>query len=378
MTYALRPSAAWIWGADNGCRGYPLMVSQRPEIEGTVDDTIRKEGTAAHWVSHAIGKGYVVPEGYVTPEGVVVDDDMLDGVAQYLNVLRSWGAPVHQEMSLAAGWIHALCGGTPDAWSWFPDQGLVRVADFKYGFRFVDAFENLQGAIYIIAVCEWLAARGMMVLDGHTEQYLRFEFTVVQPRSFGAQPVRTWSGTLAEMRGIWNKLRAAADEAAAPNPPLRTGPHCWECSGRLSCPAFQKASMASFEFSGQPVPHDLSIDQLSNLLRMLRKAQGDIGSLVDGVEAQLMHAISQGKPAPHWELSSPGGRRYYKEGKEPELIALGDLYGVNLRKPQRAVPISVAEGLLDPKVLEQFYEKRPYKRKLVPFDSKSLRKLGME
>ena len=98
----------------------------------------------------------------------------------------------------------------------------------------------------------------------------------------------------------------------------------------------------------------------------------------DGVEAQLMHAIDQGKPAPHWQLSSPGGRRYYKEGAEAQLIALGDLYGVNLRKPPRAVPISVAEGMLDPAVLEQFYEKRPYKRKLVPFDSKALRKLGME
>jgi len=378
MNYAIRPSSAWIWGADSGCRGYPLMVQQRPEISGTVDDTIRKEGTAAHWVSHAIGQGYSVPEGYMTPEGVEVDEEMLDGVALYLGVLRSWGGTVYQETPLPAGWIHSLCGGTPDAWGWFPDQGLVRVTDFKYGYRFVDEFECLQGAIYISAVCEYLASKGLMQLDGHTEQFLRFEFTIVQPRCYGVKPVRTWTGTLASLRGIWNKLRAAADEVASPNPPLRTGPHCWECSARLSCPAFTKASMASIEFSAQAVPHDLTIEQMSNMLRMLRKAKGDIDSLCDGVEAQLMHAIDTGRTVPHWELSSPGGRRHYKEGVEDQVIALGDLYGVNLRKPPRAVSISQAESLIDPQVLERFYEKRAYKRKLVPFDSKKLRKLGME
>lgn len=378
MGYAIRPSSAWIWGADDGCRGYPLMVQQYPEIAGTVDDTVRKEGTAAHWVSHAIGQGYVVPEGTVSPEGVMVDDDMLDGVAQYLGVLRSWGGQVYQETPLPAAWIHPMCGGTPDAWAWFPEQGLVRVADFKYGFRFVDEFECLQGAIYVCAVCEYLASKGLMVLDGYTEQHLQFEFTIVQPRCYGVAPVRTWRGKLSDLRGIWNKLRAAAEEVVAPNPPLRSGPQCWECSARLNCPAFQKASMAAMSFSAQAVPHDLTREQMGNMLRMLRKAKADIESLVDGVEVQLMHAIDQGYTSPHWELSSGGGRRVYKDGAEERLIALGDLYKVNLRKPQRALPITQAEALIDPQVLARFYETRPYKRKLVPFDSKKLRKLGME
>ena len=136
--------------------------------------------------------------------------------------------------------------------------------------------------------------------------------------------------------------------------------------------------MAAMCFSAKSIPHDLKPDQMSNMLRMLRKAQSDIASLVDGVEAQLTHAIEQGYTAPHWELSSGGGRRAYKEGAEEQVIALGDLYGVNLRKPARALPISQAEALVDPAVLSRFHEKRPYKRKLVPFDSKKLRKLGME
>jgi hypothetical protein len=373
--YAIRPSAAWIWG-DGGCRGYAQMVARYPEIPGLVNDTVREEGIAGHWVAHKIGQGFIVPEGTEAPNSVEVDDKMLDGALMYVNDIRtrSCGHPAYMETPLPAPWIHEHCGGTPDAWSWNPLTRTLTVWDYKYGFRYVEAFENPQLSIYVSAILDYLHKVGAIVLDGHSEQDISVDIVIVQPRSYGADIVRNWKAKAAMLRPIWNRLRAAAIEAAGPDPQLRAGPHCLDCSARAHCPAAIRASLVALDVTSRSVPVDLAPEAAGDLLRRLIAAQDAVNTMVTGLQQQMVHAISQGHQDPNWTMGNGRSSTIYVEGGEAQILALAKVMGVDITKPVRAkTPLQVLE-LMDPRLVNRFITKTPGARKLVPFTERSLRK----
>lgn len=375
MAYAIRPSAAWIWGI-GGCRGYSRMTELYPEIPGVVYDTVREEGTAGHWVAHMMGQGYVVPEGYITPNKVEVDEAMLEGAEMYLDDLRSCGVPVYQEMTLPAPWIHDECGGTSDAWAWDPVARILRVWDYKYGYRFVDAFENPQLAIYVSSILDYLAKMGLIVLNGDTEMDITVEMIVVQPRSFSAEPIRKWRIKAAMLRGLWNQLRHAAIEVRSSDPVLKAGDHCNDCSARHACPAAQRTAEVGFDFSAKMIPHDLTPTAMGDMLRRLKKAKDFLASMESGLEAQLLHAIANGHVDPHWMKGNGRSSTVYKEGHEDQVLALAQYLKIDgVTKPVRArTPKQLAE-LMDPRLLAPHIETRPGRKKLVPFTDRTIRKL---
>jgi len=352
------------------------MCALYPEVPGLVNDTVREEGIAGHWVAHMMGQGYIVTEGVVAPNRVEVDDDMLDGAQLYLNDLRqrSGGHPVYMEMTLLAAHIHAQCGGTPDAWSWNPVTRTLTVWDYKYGFRFVDAFENPQLTIYVSAVLDFLHQTGVIVLDGHSEQDIAVDIVIVQPRSFSAGVVRNWKVKAAMLRPIWNQLRAAAIEVVAPNPPLRAGDHCNDCSARHACPAAQRASLVALDISARSVPHDLTPEAAGDALRRLKAAQQALKTMVTGLEQQVIYALRNGGHNPHWTMGDGNTKTVYTEDGEQQILALADVLGVDIAKPRHAkTPLQVKQ-LMDPALVDRFITTRPGGRKLVPFTERSLRK----
>lgn len=373
--YAIRPSAAWIWGT-GGCHGYAQMIALYPEAPGVSNDTVREEGTAGHWVAHMMGQGYIVPEGTYSPNHVEVDSEMLDGATLYLDDLRtrSMGHPVYMEMTLAARLIHEQCGGTPDAWSWNPATRTLTVWDYKYGFRYVDAFENPQLVIYAAAILDYLHQTGVIVVDGHSEQNITVDFVIVQPRSYSAGVVRDWKVRAAVLRGLWNILRAAAIEVTGPNPTLRAGDHCNDCPARHACPAAQRASLVALDITARPVPNELTPTQAGDVLRRLKAAQQAIKSMVTGLEQQLIYAINNGHQDPHWTMGYGNTKTVYTEGGEQQLLALAKAMGKNVAKPQRAITPLQAAKIMDPALLARFTTKQPGARKLVPFTERSLKK----
>jgi hypothetical protein len=375
MAFAIRPSSAWIW-AIGGCRGYAAMVAAHPEIPGMTDDTVREEGIAGHWVAQMLGQGYIVPEGYIAPNKVEVDEEMLEGAEMYLQELRYHGLPVYQEMTLPAPWIHKDCGGTPDAWSWDAANRILRVWDYKYGYRFVDAFENPQLAIYASAILDYLNSIGWVTLDGHSEMDITVELIVVQPRGYGHEPIRRWRVKAAMLRALWNTIREAAHEAMSPNPTLKAGEWCNDCPARHDCPAAIRASLASIDYSAKMQPVNMSPEAMGDALRRLRKAQQFIESMASGFEAQLLHAISNGHVDPNWTTDYGRSRTVYKEGGEERVIALAKYLKIEgVTKPVRAkTPKQIAQ-LIDPQLLAPHIETRPGAKKLVPFNERTIRKL---
>lgn len=369
--YAIRPSAAWIWMS---CHGYARMSARYPELAG--DDTVREEGTAGHWVAHMLGQGFKVQEGAIAPNKVEVDAEMLEGAETYVELLRASGAPVYQEMTLPAAWIHSQCGGTSDAWSWDALTNTLRVWDYKYGYRFVDAFENPQLAIYVSAILDYLQRLGLIVLNGHTEQEITVEMTVVQPRSYSAEPVRTWRCKVAMLRALWNKLRAAAIETLSDDPGLRSGPHCMDCSARHDCPAALRSTEVGLELSAKLIPVNLSSAAQGDLLRRVKAAQDVLKSMADGLEAQLLHAIANGHVDPNWQTGNGRSSTRFIEGGEDQFLALAQymkLHGVT--KPVRAKTPKQIQALVDPRLIERFIETIPGRKRLVPFNARTIRKL---
>lgn len=373
--YAIRPSAAWIWGS-GGCHGYAQMIALYPEIPGIVNDKVREEGTAGHWVAHMMGQGYIVTEGVKAPNAVEVDDDMLDGANLYLTDLRerSAGYPVYMEMTLLARHIHEQCGGTPDAWSWNPTTRTLTVWDYKYGFRFVDAFENPQLSIYVSAVLDYLHQIGAIVLDGHSEQDITVDIVIVQPRSFSAGVVRNWKVKAAMLRPLWNQLRSAAVAVVGANPTLRAGDHCNDCAARHACPAAQRASLVALDISARSVPHDLTAAQAGDALRRLKAAEQALKSMITGLEQQVLYSIQQGEQNPHWSLGYGNTKTVYTEDGEQQILALASVMGVDIAKERRAkTPLQVM-SIMDPALVKRFITTRPGGRKLTPFTERSLRK----
>lgn len=373
--YAIRPSSAWIWGV-GGCRGYAAMCALYPEQPGVVDDTVREEGTAGHWLAHMLGQGHIVPEGTLAPNKVEIDSEMIEGAELYLNDLRAVGVPVYQEVTLPAPWIHSLCGGTSDAWAWDASTGTLYVWDYKYGYRFVDAFENPQLAIYVSAILNYLNAQGLIVLDGNTEQNITVVMTVVQPRGFGAEPIRRWKTKAASLRGLWNLLHHAAVDTQTATPTLKAGDHCWDCQARHDCPAFTKAALSSIDFSAKMLPNNLTPAAMGNALRMVKLAKDYLASMESGLEAQLLHAIANGHVDQHWERGNGRSSTVFKEGHEEQVIALAQYMKIaGVTKPVRAKTPKQLEALMDPALLAPHIETRPGKRKLIPFTDRSIRKL---
>lgn len=373
--YDIRPSSAYIWGV-GGCHGYAAMVAKYPEQPGVTDDTVREEGTAGHWLAHMLGKGYTVLEGAIAPNKVEIDGDMLEGAELYLTDLRAVGVPVYQEVTLPAPWIHKLCGGTSDAWAWDASTGTLYVWDYKYGYRFVDAFENPQMAIYVSAILNYLQQQGLLILDGNTEQDITVVMTVVQPRGFGAEPVRRWKTKASSLRGLWNMLHAAAIGTQSADPILKAGSHCTDCAARHDCPAFTKAALSCIDYSAKMVPNNLTPAGMGQALRIVRQAKEYLASMESGLEAQLLHAIANGHVDPHWERGHGRSTTVYKEGHEQQVLALASYMKIDgATKPVRAKTPKQLEALMGPAVLAPHIETRPGRRKLIPFTDRSIRKL---
>lgn len=367
MAYLLRPSAASSWVK---CAGYPLMVLRHPEVPG--DNEVREEGTACHWAAYEVGNGRPVPEGTIAPNGVEIDDHMLDAGQQYLDVLRSWGVPVYMESEVKAVSIHPdECGGTIDAWAWDAARNILYVADLKYGFRFVEVFSNWQLLAYVRGAYDYLRLHNMA-----PNQPFAVVMTIVQPRSYGADTVRTWRTTSDALQPYMTKLQQRASIAVALQKgwnhvglddyaQLTAGDHCGYCPALAYCKAHQQAIGADLDTSTDAISLELSPQAVANRLRQVETAMGRLKDAQNAYTAQLEHQIAvQNIQVPHYEVSSGPAKDVWKEGIEAQVITLGKLLGQDLTKPQKVLTVIQARAKIDPKLIAQYTESRSGKRKL--------------
>lgn len=364
--FALRPSAAGLWVR---CAGYVSMAARYPELPG--DNEVREEGTAAHWVAYEIGNNRDVPEGTQAPNGVEVTAEMLEGVAEYLAVLRGWGVPVYMESPVAIPSIHAECGGAVDAWSWDPVTRILRVADLKFGYNPVDPFELWQLICYVRGVLDYLQS-----IHGKFTEHFKVELIIVQPRGYGHDVVKVWKTTSENLIPYMERLKTAAahaimvrdgkyDPRVGSAPAFTAGPHCYNCEASAHCATLQTASLQLIDVSTDHGSLELTAQQAADELRRLDRAIKVMEARQSGLEGQVKHAIeSDGFVHRNFEMGNGSGRTVWKDGMVLPAIALARVMGKDISKPAAALTPKQAMLKIPGPVLEAFTEHRPGTRKL--------------
>lgn len=373
--FELRLSHAAEWVR---CAAFVRMnrTPQAAVIDDAADHTVREEGTAMHWVAQmhilpdaalygVAGDSIVHPGvGAVAPNGVTITDELYDGAMFYCDVLDSYHAQWFIEQQLAAPSIHPKCGGTPDAYCIGATQyhNVLVVADLKGGYRPVDVFPNWQLIGYASAIID--ANRD--TLDDADE----IEFVIVQPRAYHRSgPVRKHCMRIGELAPYIESLRMAASIATGEHAHAVAGPQCDNCAARASCSVCHAAGMRALEVAGEPDVHDLPVVALDYEMQRLEDAARMIEARLTGLQAQAVHLIRRGAVLPSYTMESGNGRLVWADDTaEQSAIAMGDLLGLDIRKPAKAITPLQAMKQLPKEFVEQYARRNRGEQKLVRFD----------
>lgn len=361
--YALRLSHAASWVR---CAAFVRMnrTPQAEVIEQSDPHVVREEGTAMHWVAEQLLSG-TYPYAPTAPNGVTLTDELIEGAQFYVSVLDSYELmPWRIEEQLQATRIHpTACGGKPDAFGHDLFHPLVVVPDLKGGYRPVEVFPNWQLFGYLAAI-----------LDNNPTwetSDLQVEFVIVQPRAYHKQgPVRKHVMSLRDCYPYFDALRMAAHIAMGDHAHAVAGPQCDDCAGRASCSVAYAAGMRALEIAGEPDVHDLPVAALDYEMLRLEDAARMIEARLTGLQAQAAHMIRKGATLPHYALEAgPGRVVWIDDAAEKAAIALGDLLGVDIRKPAKAITPKQTLERLPKELLERYAQRRRGEVKLVRFDN---------
>lgn len=364
MAPLLRPSSAPIWSK---CAGSYVLEALYPEDEESLK---AREGTAAHFYVTEAVQGRVHPVGTLAPNGHPIDEEMVAAGASFINdvmgeAYREGAAPttLRIETKLTMhGLIHGLCEGTPDGYLLDLAGRRLIIWDFKYGHGYVDP-RTAQLIAYAAGVFEAYELTAADVAD------LDVSLRIVQPRNYDdVGPVRRWDTKGRVIMAEIEVLARMAEAATGPNPATQTGEHCRYCAANHGCPAAQAVALNIVDLAGKAVPRDLPPAALGLHLRNLQIAQQRLKGHVDAVEATVMAETRKGSET-GWTVTH--GKARERWAKPPaEVFALGDMMGVELRKPSEAITPNQARDLgLDAAVIAAYAERPSGAAKLTPRDA---------
>jgi hypothetical protein len=306
-----------------------------------------EEGDLAHKVAadRLLGKDNIY--------GHEVTDEMLDGAdLWYISMSKYPGVQVEQRVE-----IDKDCWGTCDAIVYLPQESHLIVGDYKFGHLFVDAKENWQLITYAAAWCIqnkiWPNRVTMMI---------------VQPRCFSDfAPVRKWSISGELLKHYLDEIKENNQRIMSPNPPCITGGECRDCSARHSCFEYSKSVSAVFDYIGEGLTFDLPESALAKEYRVLIEAEEILKARRKGVALELESRIKSGKNVPGWMLKASYGR---VEWTKPigEVIALGQLMGLDISKPGAITPKQAIKAGLPEALVDQYSGVTKSEIKLAPDD----------
>lgn len=367
MTHSrLAPSSASRRVACPGSRSLEEKYPQPPDAAHTL------EGNLAHWVASEFLRKGSLQITDAPPNNELITDEMIEGAQLYSDAINkvliaAYGKAdtdkLHIEERINIQNIHPDCWGTPDCWL-FNDTGEVPVLhiwDYKFGHKYVDAFENWQLIEYAAGI---LAPYASALYD------IKVELCIVQPRNFNRWgPVRTWSMSLNRLQSYFNKLVETERAASLTMAPCFPSPECQYCSARAMCKTLQNAAATITDVSLFNIPFELDNNQLGTELRYLQRAQELLEARITGISEIVTYKLRMGESIPHYRLEQGYGREKWKTPVN-EVIVLGQMLGINLKKPDEVVTPRQAVKLgLDEDMVTKFSEKPFGQMKLIPVNA---------
>lgn len=367
------------------CLGAAQARNRHPALDSEPSES-KLEGRACHEAAQQLlerwRKGGVLDfsgiVGSLSKDGIVITQELYGAAYEYVNDVAKFcdfnflnkELRVEQRVDLSRwlpGWY---C--IPDAWTYDASSNTLMVWDAKFGHSLVEAFENWQLLIGAFGIIQSLE------LPGHIQDAVKLDLRVIQPRGFHPDgPIRKWFVTADRVGHYWRMLHEALPVVTGDSPPCTTGPQCKNCSARANCDTLLRVGYEGIDFAGRLQTHTLSGHNLGVDLKLLRRAQKAIEYRLSGLEEQAIHEIGKGDIVPYFTTERGKGReRWKKDVPHAEVIMMGDLLGVDIRKPvEMDTPAQVRKKGIDESVIREYSETPLTALKLVEVDGAKIRQI---
>jgi hypothetical protein len=370
------------------CPGSVKMQELTPLVPDTDEEL---EGQAAHLVALGVASRKWEPKVgdkfMYANRTWEIDDDMLDGAIMYAGEAQYLGNGQFEE-PVSAKHVIPECWGTPDYWRLIPNTleelalaaegykltGMVKIVDYKYGYRHVEVFENPQLIAYALGVQERLR------LDWNTPVCL----TIVQPRAFHHEgPTREWrvlDNRPLKLVDLYHRaiqvIVPAVQEALSENPRTISGTHCVDCRAKGDCPTYRRSIANVLTLAGTAELDKMTPQAIGTELRLIKWALKMLEGRYDGLRARAEASINAGQQVPYWRYAPVSGRRTWNDNTPKEHLAtMGDLLGVELRKPLALItPTQAKKEGIDESTVELYSHRPSGGMKLIPDDEVQFRK----
>lgn len=336
------------------CNGSRLMSSVELDVER--DDTVKREGDAAHWLAKEVHSGRFTVEELIdrrAPNGVYITLEMVEYLGDYLAFISQGG---HVEIDTSFGTDRWQVNGRADHALYDENTRTLYIPDLKYGWGIYEPENNWTLIAHAIG---WL-----------TKYDTQFRVDRVVPMIFQPRPhhpngrVRSVEISRAELDGFYYRL---AETLRAPNDILHTGEQqCYKCPALTTCPAARKAGMNGVDASEAAFTDDLDNAALSFQLDHLARATKMLEQLHTAYSDLAEHRIKQGQIVAGYGLEIEQTNTVWIECATPELIQ--SLTGKDVSKKQIVTPNQAKKLGVHEDIVKAFTERRNKGVKLVRRD----------
>lgn len=380
----LLASDAGIWV---NCTGSVQISNLFPSLDSDGDSEARREGRAFHEVGQRIlesfsnSSGELVSKpniiGTQSKDGVVITDEIYDAALEYSNSVLKWCnrtgmmREIHIEERIELDCVFPGMYGYIDAWGFHKGTMTLAIWEGKYGHSFVDAFENWQLIVYVAGILDKLN------IDGYMDQQITVEMRVAQSRCFTREgTIREWVCKASDLRAHINTAIMAAYDAINDGV-CKVGTQCNNCEGRRGCETLQRVNYQGMDYQRGAEGVSLTGNDLAFELTLLRKAQVALKARLSGLESQAVAEIKNGVILPGFAaVAGKGRKRWRKDIDQEEVIAMGDMLDVDLRKPRELdTPAQVLKKGIDEDVINEYSETPTTAVKLVEDSIANMRQI---
>lgn len=332
------------------CQGSRKMFrSVPPSPDG--DMTTRDEGNAAHWLIAQVASGQHTIEELIdrkAPNGVYIDAAMAEFVGEYLDAI---GINGEFEVETSFGTDAYRVNARADHIHFDPVDGVLRIRDFKYGWRTVEPEMHWTLIAHAIGFCA-----------SHQITPRTVEFTIHQPRPHHRDgKIREWQINYAQLMVLQAQLVAAL---TMPSDELHTGPQCDTCPALATCPAARNASYNAIDLADTVFNENVSNTELTFHIDQLRRAQSLIEARLKGSEELAVHRLRNGQPLDNYSVEQTLTNRQWKKGIDVDVLNV--LTGKNCAAKAKAITPAALEKLgVDKETVASLCERIPTGFKLV-------------
>lgn len=288
------------------CNGSKLLGGTLPPTSD--DPSARNEGTAAHWVVHECWRRGCKPDDFLNqkaPNGVTITNSITKNVVEFVQYAQSLASEGVQgmEADCSFGEIGARCD------HFMFDGAILRIDDFKFGFRIVEPKENWTFIAYAIGLC---------VNNNWTPQGI--VISVHQPRVPHPEgTVREWRLSYAELMNRYEHLQRVM---LNPDANLHTGPHCDRCPSATICPALRTAVFNAIDVSMTAHSESITDDRIAAELALMQDAEKRLKSRKKQIEDLAVYRMRQGAVIDGYAMERSYSNRAWHDGMTPEFLTM--------------------------------------------------------